>query len=139
MFFNWRINILSDNFLENISYAKIRLTMLILVIIVLLGFAFAIFATQNTNVITLYFGNFVLGNIPLYLSILVPFLLGIILATILHIAKDLSQRLTISEQKDKLKKNTADIAELTKKAHKLELENVKLKKNTDKEFDEESF
>ena len=113
--------------------------MLILVIIVLLGFAFAIFATQNTSVITLYFGKFVLGNIPLYLSILIPFLLGVILTTFLHIARDLSQRLTISEQKEKLKNNTAEIADLTKKAHKLELENVKLKKNTDKEFDEESF
>ena len=113
--------------------------MIILAIIVLLGLAFSLFATQNTNEITLRFGSYVLRDIPVYLTILVPFFLGVFLTTFLQIAKDLSQKLTINEQKDKLKKNNESIAELTKQLHKLELENVKLKKNTDEEFDEESF
>lgn len=109
-----------------------------LVTAILLGILFSVFATQNTSTIPIYFGDFTLPNVPIYAAILIPLLAGALLMFIFNILKDLSQNLTIREQVDKIKNYRRDLAEATKRAHKLELENVKMKsKNGD--TDEESF
>ncbi len=106
---------------------------------VALGVVFAIFSTQNTGPVTLNFGSYVLSNIPLYLAILVPLLGGLILALLLHIVRDLSQRLTISEQKDKIKNLKRELAEVTKEAHKFQLESTRLKSENGNSADEDSI
>jgi uncharacterized metal-binding protein len=78
-------------------------------------------------------------NIPLYLVTLIPLLLGLVVSFFLHLMKDLSQSLTINEQKDRSRHLKKKNAEITKKLHKLELENAKLKAKDGKDFDEESF
>lgn len=109
-----------------------------LVTAILLGILFSVFATQNTNTIPIYFGDYTLPGIPVYVAILVPLLIGSLLMFLINLLKDLSQKMTIHEQTDKIKDYKKDLAEATKRAHKLELENVKMKlKNGD--TDEESF
>src|SRR5512141_3264975 len=94
---------------------------------VILGVIFAIFSTQNTGPVTLNLGGHIIQNIPIYLAILIPLVTGLLLAFLLHITKDLSQNMTINEQKDDIKKLKNDLAEVTKQAHKFELESTKLK------------
>ena len=94
---------------------------------VTLGIVFAIFATQNTSSVTLNFGNYILPSMPIYLVVLIPLLIGLLLALFFHINKDLSQGLTINEQKDEIKNLKKSLAEITKSAHQLEIENAKLK------------
>lgn len=112
--------------------------MLVLVITAVLGTAFAVFATQNTQTVDLNFGKYFIPSTPLYLVVLVPLLLGLVLAYILHIMKILSHDMTIDEQKQEIKDLKSDLAEMTKKAHKLELENIKFKKENG-DFDEDSM
>lgn len=112
--------------------------MLVLLITVALGIAFAVFATQNTGTIDLNFGKYFLPGIPIYLVVLVPLLFGLLVAFILHLLKILSHDLTIDEQKHELKTLKEELAEVTKKAHKLELENVKIRKDSG-DFDEDSI
>ncbi len=106
---------------------------------VTLGILFAIFATQNTGPVSLNFGNFVISSVPVYLIILVPLLIGLLLALFFHLAKDLSQSLTINEQKDEIKKDKQDLAEITKSSHKFEVENAKIKTENGEPTDENSI
>ncbi len=110
-----------------------------LLVAVALGVIFAVFSTQNTAPISLNFGQYVLPNIPTYLAILIPLLAGLGIALFLHIARDLSQRLTISEQKDAIKNLKKEVAEVTKEAHKFQLESTRLKSENGHTDDEDSI
>jgi uncharacterized integral membrane protein len=97
------------------------------------------FLQHKTGVVSLNFAGYTLSNIPLYLAILVPLLVGLLLAILFHLAKDLSQSLTISEQKDEVKKLKNDLAETTKSSHKFEIENAKIKTENGEPTDEDSI
>lgn len=113
--------------------------MLFLLITVILAGLFALFATQNTTVVEVSFGKFVLDNIPLYLVVLVPLLIGLLASYFIYIMYFLSTKLTLSEQKDKINYLKEENSELTKDLHKLELENAKLKSQNGEPIDEESI
>jgi uncharacterized membrane protein YciS (DUF1049 family) len=76
---------------------------------------------------------------PLYLVIIVPLILGLLASYIIYVMYSLSLKLTISEQKDKLKKIKEENTDLTKRAHKLELENTKLTSQNGHDVDEDSI
>ncbi len=113
--------------------------MLTLVFTVLLAGLFAFFATQNTSGVSLNFAGYVLSDIPLYLVILFPLLTGLVLSFLFHMVKDLSASLTINEGKTRVKSLKKELAEVTKQAHKLEIENAKLKTQTGEPEDENSI
>lgn len=113
--------------------------MVTLLTTVALGIFFAIFATQNTGPVSLNFAGYTLPNVPVYLAILVPLLVGLILAMLFHVFKDLSQSLTINEQKDENKNLKKDLAETTKSSHKFEVENAKIKNENGEPDDENAI
>lgn len=113
--------------------------MLTLVVAIGAAVALAIFATQNTGATSLNFGSYQISNIPVYLAVLIPLFAGVIIAFFLHIARDLSQSLTINEDKDRIRNLKKNLAEITKVAHKLELENIKLKSENGAPKDENSI
>lgn len=113
--------------------------MLTLLVAIVVGTVLAIFATQNTEVVSLHWVGYSVANIPIYLAVLVPLSVGLLVAYMLHVARDLSQRLIISEEKDRIKNLKTQLAEVTKLAHKLELENIKLKTGKDGQKDENSL
>ncbi len=78
-------------------------------------------------------------NFPIYLAILTPLLIGLLLGFIIYVLKDLSKDLTIREHRDRIKNLKKDLAEITRKAHKLEIENNKLKGELGKDQDENSI
>lgn len=46
---------------------------------VVIGIFFAIFATQNTGSIAVNFGDYMLPNVPIYLAVLTPLLIGLLI------------------------------------------------------------
>ena len=113
--------------------------MLTVVITVILGLGFALFATQNTHSVDLNFGKYYLPSVPVYLVTLIPLIIGLVTSLVIHAAKDLSRGMTIDEQKKEIKKLNVENAELTKNVHQLELENTKLKAKNGEEDDENSI
>jgi len=113
--------------------------MIILILTVVLGIAFAFFATQNTGHVSVYIGSFNLSNIPLYQVILGSIITALIVAGFIYFLKSLSSSLTINEKDDELKKTKDELAEITKEAHKLEIENTKLKSEAGEEEDENAI
>lgn len=113
--------------------------MFTLIEMIILGIASAVFATQNTQVVTLNFNGYTLQT-PLYLVVLVAIGVGLVSALLLHIVKDLGDRFTIKRYKNDLKKLKEEVTLLTKENHLLELENTKLKTELGKEdVDEDSM
>ncbi len=113
--------------------------MVTLLTAVTLGILFAIFATQNTGPVTVNFGGFIISSVPVYLIILIPLLTGLTLALLFHIVKDFSRSRTINKQKEENKNLKKALAETTKSAHKLEIENVKIKTENGEPEDENSI
>ena len=112
--------------------------MLVLVVAIIFGLAFAIFANFNTQTVDINFIKYVLRDVPLYLVILAPLLIGVVISYIVYLIKALSSDLTVSEYKSEVKKLKAELTEVTKEAHKLEIENTKFKAK-DGDFDEDSM
>ena len=92
-----------------------------------MGLAFAVFASYNTKTIDVNFIDYVLPGVPVYLVVLTPLLFGIFISFIIHMIKNLWSDLTVDEYKSEVKKLKQELGEITKEAHKLELENTKLK------------
>ena len=82
--------------------------MLILLTTVVLGVAFALFAVQNTAQASIRLGEYVIESIPIYLVVLIPLLFGLLVSYFIYLARDLSAKLTSSEQKDTIKKLKKD-------------------------------
>ena len=112
--------------------------MVILFFAVVFGVAFAIFASYNTESVDINFVNYVLSGVPVYLVVLAPLLFGTFVSFIIYLIKNLWSDLTVDEFKDEVKKLKQELGEITKEAHKLELENTKLKAKIG-EFDEDSM
>jgi len=113
--------------------------MLILFLAIVLSIIFSIFATQNTGQVTLFFYNFSLPNIPIYLVVLTSALVSFILSLIFQLIKNLSTGLTISSQKTKVNELKKELAEVTRELHKIELENAKYKAELGEPDDENSI
>ena len=113
--------------------------MLTLLVMVAAAIGYAIFATQNTTGIEINLGNYVIPNVPVYLVVLLPLLIGLLASYFIHVAYYLSLKLTIGEKEDELKKLREENADLTKEVHKLELENTKIKSKNGEPVDEDSI
>ncbi|WKZ25501.1 MAG: hypothetical protein QY322_03890 [bacterium] len=113
--------------------------MFILFLAALLGILFSIFATLNTSPIILNFGYFTLPNVPVYLAILVPVLLTLVASLGVQIIRNLTSTLKIKSQKNTIKSLKRELAEVTKKCHKLELENAEFKNEVGEPTDTNSI
>jgi uncharacterized integral membrane protein len=113
--------------------------MLILFLAIVLSIIFSIFATQNTGLVTLYFYNFSLPNIPIYLVILASVLSAFGISLFIQLIKNLSSGMTISSQQGRIKSLKRELAEVTKELHKMELENAKFKAESGEPEDENSI
>lgn len=115
--------------------------MLALILFVVFGIAFSLFATQNTGPISISFGSQnVFHNIPLYLAILLSVAVGLVFGTIFYFVKAISGQLTVRKLKQELERSHDEAIELTKRVHKLELEITKIKtKNGDVDYDDQSI
>ena len=105
----------------------------------MLGLGFALFATQNTSVVEVNFGHFYIPDIPIYLVVLIPLVIGLFAAFLIYITKDISAEIITTKLEKEAKVAKAENTELVKRVHKLELENTKLKAKLGEDFDEDSI
>ncbi len=105
----------------------------IIILSVILGLGIGFFATQNGELISLYFGSFTLPNVPVYLAVVGALLLGLLLAWIFYILRSFSSSMTLHSKESKLKEANKTIAQITKSLHQLEIENARLKEKSGEE------
>ncbi len=114
--------------------------MLSLILLLILGSGIAFLSLQNTQLVTVTFLTYSVSNIPLYFVIIGSLMVGILMAYVLYLSKAISSGLTIRGQRNKLKHEKLENAELTKSVHQLELKNAGLKKESQPDsFDPKSL
>lgn len=107
--------------------------MLALLLFIAFGLLFGYFATMNTDLVAVRFGNATLDPIPLYILVLVSFGIGVVFASLFSMIKSFATGIS-------LRRAEKETAQLTKQVHKLELENTELKVKTGEEgMDENSL
>lgn len=114
--------------------------MLSLIFLLVVGAIITFLSIQNTAVVTLIFLNFTFENLPIYFVIIGSVLFGVVLAYLISFINSISTSLLIRSQSKKLGQEKKEVAELTKRVHQLELENVALNVENDPDaFDQKSL
>jgi len=114
-----------------------------LILVVLSGILAALFATQNTDPVSIIVASYTLNDIPMYLIVLGSLLLGLLLSsiislvnsisssfTLISLVNSISSSFTLHGKDAKIKETKKTLVELTKQIHQLELENARLKEHT---------
>ncbi|MDO8503868.1 MAG: lipopolysaccharide assembly protein LapA domain-containing protein [bacterium] len=101
--------------------------MQVIIFAVIVGSGIGYFATQNTGLISLYFGSYIAPNIPIYIVVMGALLLGLLLAWIFNLINAFSSKLALHSKEGKIKEANKTVAELTKETHHLEIDNARLK------------
>lgn len=110
-----------------------------LIVTLFFGLVIAFFATQNTGVISLHFLNYTIPGIPLYVVIICALIVGLFLSWIISMVNGVATGLTIRGKESKIKDYKKENTELVKEVHKLEIENTKLKAETNAPDDDNSL
>jgi len=101
--------------------------MLLIILLLIVGSILAYISHSNLMPVTVNLGPYVFANIPLFYVIVGSLLTGLVLSYILYLVHAISDSFIIRGKEQQIKKNKAEVLELTKRVHQLELENEKLK------------
>ena len=104
--------------------------MIALFLLVLFGLGMAYFSTQNTSLVHMAFGGYVINGIPLYIIVICALLLGIFMSFLISLADSFTNILRFHGKESELKSANKRIDELKRENHDLEMENMKLKNET---------
>lgn len=101
--------------------------MVTLIIAVIFGLVFSFFAIQNSVLVPLSFLGYRFTQIPLYVVILSSLFMGLFIAFLISLVRDLSALLLLRQKDSKIRQTNQTISQLTKRIHDLEIENAKIK------------
>lgn len=101
------------------------------ILLIIFGFAVVFFALQNSQTIPINFVGYHLDTIPLYVLVLGSLLLGFAVSWLMSLMHAISSSFKIRGKENAIKNANKQIIELTKKVHRLETENERLKKQSD--------
>lgn len=103
--------------------------MLALIILMIFGLGTAYFATQNTGLVHIMFGNYLVQGIPLYIIVVGSILLGVFISWLVNIVDSFSSTRIIYGKDSALKKANKEIESLLVENQLLEKEITRLQKN----------
>ncbi len=101
--------------------------MVTLILLLLICLIFGVFAAQNTQLVTVTFFNFVWKDVPQYLLMVLPLILGLAIAWIISLFGSFSHMLTVRKKDNTINQTQKSATELSKRVNELELENADLK------------
>ncbi len=103
------------------------------------GLIIAFFATQNTAAISLNFLDYQTPGIPTYIIVVGALLVGLFLSWIIGLLNGITTGFTMRGKDNKIKDYGQENTELLKINHQLELENARLKVETEAPLDDKSL
>jgi lipopolysaccharide assembly protein A len=110
-----------------------------LIIFGIVAILFAVFATQNTESVTVWFFEYNVPYVPVYMLVLSSVFFGLILSWIITFVQSVSAGMTIRGKENKIRATEKEVADLTRRVHQLELENTRLKAGVKEDGDEDSL
>lgn len=113
--------------------------MFLLLLLVIFGLGFSYLATQNTMGVNLQLYNQTLTGVPLYIVALGSLLVGFFIAWIVSLIDWASSAMTMHSKDSAIHRNERTIMSLQEKVRDLELENARLRGETDEEVEPEKI
>ena len=110
--------------------------MLIIILFVIVGSAVVYISKFNFAPVTVNLGFRVFSDIPLFYVIIASLLAGLVFSYLIYLVRAISTTFTLRGKNKEIKKDKDEILELTKRVHQLELENVKLKSNSESKVED---
>ena len=101
--------------------------MITLILLLLLCLAFGVFAAQNTQVVTVTFFNLSWKDVPQYLLMVLPLILGLSIAWVISLFGSFSHMLTVRKKDTTITQTQKSAEELSRRITELESENAELK------------
>src|SRR2546428_681877 len=97
----------------------------VIILAIFFGLGIAYFANQNTGSINIHLGSYVWPNVPIYLLVIVAFLIGLLLAWISSLIRSAFSTMTIYGKDNKIKSANRTIDEMNRKIRQLERDNAR--------------
>lgn len=111
-----------------------------LILTILFAVPVAIFATENTQKVSVRFLQYTFPDVPLYLIFLLILFVGVAFTWVLHLFDAFSLSWDMRKKSNIIKEERKKNVELAKQLHKLEIENAELKaKYNHESVDEKSL
>ena len=104
--------------------------MLILIFSLVVGSVLVYISRFNFQPVSVNLGYYTLHNIPLFYVIVGSLLIGLVLSYLAYIVNSISNSFVLMGKNGEIKKNKAEVLELTKRVHQLEIKNEKLGKDS---------
>ncbi len=107
--------------------------MLIIILLLVVGAILVYISKYNFMPVTVNLGMYVISDIPLFYVIVGSLVIGLVLSYVVYLVHAISTSFAFRGKDNEIKKNKDEVLGLTKRVHQLELENEKLRHNSDVE------
>ena len=104
--------------------------MLTIIFSLIVGSLLVYISRFNFQPVSLNFGFTVFSGVPLFYVIVGSLLIGLILSYLMYIVNSISNSFVLRGKNGEIKKNKAEVLELTKRVHQLEIKNERLGKES---------
>lgn len=104
--------------------------MLNIIFSLLVGSMLVFISKYNFQPVSINLGYTTLENIPLFYVIVTSLLVGLVLSYLAYIVNAITNSFVLRGKDGIIKKNKAEVLELTKRVHQLEIKNEKLGKDS---------
>lgn len=113
--------------------------MLALLLLIIFGLGVAYFATQNTGLVHILLGGYLMKDIPLYVIVVGSLLLGIFISWLVSMVDTFSTFFTLHGKDSEIKRIQKELQHLQHENQILEEENNRLKRTIDGEISQEEI
>jgi lipopolysaccharide assembly protein A len=107
--------------------------MLVIILLLVIGSILVYISKFNFTPVSVNLGLYAFTNIPLFYVIVGSLLAGLVLSYLVYLVHAISTSFRLRGKDNEIKKNEDEVLELTKRVHQLELENEKLRNNSNSE------
>ena len=98
-----------------------------MILLLVVGSVLVYISKFNFMLVSVNLGQYILSDIPLFYVITGSLVAGLALSYVVYFVHGISTSLTLRGKNKEIKKDKNDVLELTRRVHRLELENEKLK------------
>src|SRR3989338_5408481 len=104
--------------------------MLMIILSLIVGSLLVYISRFNFQPVSINLGFYVFYTVPLFYVIVCSLLIGLVLSYFAYIVNAISNSIVLRGKDSEIRKNKAEVLELTKRVHQLEIKNEKLGKSS---------
>lgn len=104
--------------------------MLIIILSLVIGSMLVYISKYNFMPVSLNLGFYIFNNVPLFYVIVGSLLVGLVLSYLAYLVNSITNSFVLRGKDGEIRRNKAEVLELTKRVHQLEIKNEKLGKDS---------